>query len=226
MLNQIFKFAGKVGVDDWVVKLFFLFVATDMTFIIIHVIYAHTDLIPYNAFSLATDRGYSELFQYIKEYWSALFSGLLALQFRSPLYLSWSLLLFYLLLDDSLQIHEKLGGFISNQLSFSSMFNLRAKDFGELTVSIVVFLLFLCAIYISYSWSDHLSRQRSKHLIRLLFILAFFGVVVNMLHIAFKTSHLLDTLFTVIEDGGEMLIMSLITCYILSWFVRLKKIVT
>jgi hypothetical protein len=61
--------------------------------------------------------------------------GFLATKRRSALYFSWFLLFFYFLLDDSLQIHERLGRLISIQLEFSGFFNLRSVDFGELLIS-------------------------------------------------------------------------------------------
>jgi hypothetical protein len=82
---------------------------------------------------------------------------------------------FYLLLDDSLQIHEKLGGFISYKLNFSSWLNLRPQDFGELSVSILVSLFFLIFISTTYYFSDRFSRKISKYLIMALFALALFG---------------------------------------------------
>lgn len=141
--------------------------------------------------------------------------GFLALSKRSLLYLIWSLLFFYLLLDDSLQIHEKLGTLISSKLNFSSWFNLRAQDFGELTVSISVSLFFLIFISIAYYFSDRLSRKTSRCLIMALCALALFGIVVDMIHIAVKFPSLY-TLLALIEDGGENVVMSLIVCFIFS----------
>ncbi|MGH8002251.1 MAG: hypothetical protein ACREPR_23185 [Brasilonema sp.] len=122
------------------------------------------------------------------------------------------MLFFYLLLDDSLQIHEKLGDFISYKLNFSSWLNLRPQDFGELTVSILVSLFFLIFISITYYFSDRFSRKTSKYLMMALFALALFGIVVDMVHIAVKSPSLY-TLLGLIEDGGEQVVMSAIVSY-------------
>ena len=99
--------------------LLYLFLATDLIFIIVHIIYKSNQVpsLAYAYYSIEEDKGYAELFQYIKEYWIALLLGFLAVQKRSFVYLGWSLLFFYILLDDSVQIHEKLGIIISSQLA-------------------------------------------------------------------------------------------------------------
>jgi hypothetical protein len=204
-----------VKLDDknYSIKLLYLLLATDVIFLVIHVIYSYSGILSNPRFSLEVDRGYSELFQYLKEYWIILLLGFLAVQKRSPLYLAWSLLFSYLLLDDSIEIHENLGLAISNQLAFSSALNLRAKDFGELIVSASVGLFFLILISIAYRFGDRTSRKTSKHLIVMLFGLALFGIVVDMIHIAVQ-SPLLDPLFTILEDGGEMVVMSVIASFV------------
>ncbi|GAB1541305.1 hypothetical protein NUACC21_39760 [Scytonema sp. NUACC21] len=205
----------KLYLSTWSSKLLYLLLAMDFTFIALHIIYTYTDLISNSSFSIEQDRGYAEIFQYFKEYWSVLLLSFLAFRQRSFLYLIWSLLFFYLLLDDSLQIHEKLGVFISRKLNFSSWFNLRAQDFGELTVSILVSLFFLIFIGITYYFSDRFARKTSRYLILALFALALFGIVVDMVHIAVKSPSLY-TLLGLIEDGGEQVVMSGIVCFIFS----------
>lgn len=205
----------KLDVKNGSSRLFYLLLATDVVFIILHLIYEYSGILSNPRFSLELDRGYGELFQYLKEYWIVLLLGFLAVQKRSPLYLAWSLLFSYLLLDDSLEIHEKLGGVISNKLAFSSALNLRAGDFGELVVSASVGLFFLIFIAIAYRFGDRTSRKTSKYLIMMLCALALFGIVVDMIHILVLYTSL-DPLLALVEDGGEMVVMSVI-----AWFVFL-----
>lgn len=217
MLNIRLKYPIKVKLDkgNWAFKLFCLLLATDVVFIVLHLIYSYSNLISNDVFSLEKDRGYSEIFQYVKEYWSALLLGLLAVRGHSFLYLIWSVLFFYLLLDDAVQIHEHLGALISSKFSFHAMFHLRAVDFGELAVSAVAGLLFLIAIAINYRLGDRLSQKVSKYLIILLFALAFFGVAADMFHVLLS-SPFLDPILILVEDGGELVVMSLIVCFVFS----------
>jgi hypothetical protein len=205
----------KTDLSNWPIKFLGLFLATDIVFIIIHIFYLNTDLVSNPYFSIEQDRGYAEFFQYIKEYWIALLLGWLGLRNRSILYGAWSLLFLYLLLDDSCSVHEKLGLTIGNKLSLLPTFNLRSADLGELIVSAGVGLFFLVLIAIAYRFGDRLSRKTSRHLVTLLFALALFGIVIDLLHIALPFPSWADFL-GLLEDGGEMVVMSIIAWLVFS----------
>ena len=203
----------KFNFSDSTIRLFFLLLVTDISFMGLHLIYAYTGFTSNHSFSIDLDRGYAEIFQYIKTYWIAILLVVLAVRLRSILYFIWSALFLYLLVDDSCKIHENLGGYISYRLAFSSWLNLRAQDFGELVVSATVGLVFLVCIGTAYYFGDRLSKQMSKNLIMMLFGLALFGIIVDMLHIAIQITTL-DPIFAVLEDGGEMVVMSVIACFV------------
>ncbi|OKH37524.1 hypothetical protein NIES2119_12495 [[Phormidium ambiguum] IAM M-71] len=199
------------------IRLFYLFLVTDIAFMLLHLIHHYTGLITNSAFSLETDRGFAEVFQYIKEYWIAIILVFLAVKTRMFLYGSWSLLFFYLLLDDAGKIHERLGTVFTKQLAIPGMFNLRGQDFGELLVISIVVVVFLTLITITYRFGDATARKVSKHLIMMMFALAFCGVILDLFHIA-ASSPGLDPILMLLEDGGELVIMSFIAGYILSLF--------
>lgn len=215
-----------LGLENWAVTLFYLFLVTDIGFIILHLIYSYTALIPGETipsklFSLETDRGYSELLQYVKEFWIALLLGVLALRKRSRLFLSWSLLFFYFLIDDATGFRERLAVVISRKLAFVGLFNLRPIDFGELTISAGFGLFFLAAIATTYRFSDRCAREISKKLTLLLLALVFFGVAIDILHIAIKIPAI-EPILIAVEEGGEMIVMSLITCFVFSQSLQQK----
>ena len=203
----------KLDANNNSTRLLYLFLATDFVFIILHILYLRTDILSNPYFSIEQDRGYPELFQYIKEYWIALLLSLLAWRKHSFLYFCWSLLFFYLLLDDAASIHEKLGRIISDGLAFSPALNLRAIDFGELIVSTLVGLFFLICIASAYRFSDRSSKKDTRYLIVFLFALALFGIVVDMLHIAIGSSYWEPSL-ALVEDAGEMIVMSFIAGFV------------
>ncbi|AFZ18051.1 hypothetical protein [Allocoleopsis franciscana] len=204
----------KLDLKDNSIRFLYLFLVTDLAFIVIHLVYVHADVLSNPSFSLDQERGYSEIFQYIKEYWIALLLGALAVKQRSALYLGWSLLFFYLLLDDSLTIHEILGAIISEKLDLQAVFNLRALDFGELIVSAGVGLFFLFFLAIAYRFASRIPRETSKSLIIMFLVLAVFGIAVDMLHSMLRFSLFWEPLLAMLEDGGEMVVMSVI-----AWFV-------
>jgi hypothetical protein len=216
------KFWDRLHLGAWAMKLLCLCLVTDFAFIVFHFLYEYSALSKNALFNISRDGGYAEAFQYMKEYWSIGLLIFLAIQTRSRLYLSWSSLFCYLLIDDSLNIHEKLGSFIAEKLAFSALFRLRAVDFGELLVSGVSGLFFLTLIAIAYYLGDSFFRRASKKLIMMLLVLAFFGVVVDMLHVVFKFSRF-EPLFSVLEDGGEMVVMSVMLCFIFSLSGRIQE---
>ena len=217
-----FNFFGKFNFSNQSIRVLYLFLATDLAFMLLHLIYSYTGLTTNPAFSLETDRGFSEIFQYVKEYWIAIVLGILAVKTGLFLYGTWSLLFFYLLFDDAAEIHERLGYIITNQFAIPGMFNLRGQDFGELAVTGIVALFFLLLISVTYQFSDYSSQKISKKLILMMFALAFCGIILDLVHIAFN-SQMLDPLFMLLEDGGELVVMSFITCYVLSLFEFLNS---
>ncbi|NJR52038.1 MAG: hypothetical protein HC780_23165 [Leptolyngbyaceae cyanobacterium CSU_1_3] len=195
---------------------------TDFAFIVFHFLYEYTVLSKNPLLHISRDGGYAELFQYLKEFWSIALLSFLAIQTRSRSYLSWSSFFCYLLIDDSLSIHERLGDFIAEKLAFSALLKLRPVDFGELLVFGVSGLFFLTLIAIAYYLGDSFFRRASRKLIMLLLVLAFFGVAVDMLHVVFKFSRF-EPLFSVLEDGGEMVVMSVMMCFIFSLSGRIQE---
>ncbi len=152
---------------------------------------------------------------YPKEYWIGLLLLYLALTKHSLVYLSWSLLFGYLLLDDSFQIHEELGAEAISYFKLSPWLGLRAQDFGELIVSGFFGLCFLALIGVAYYFSESSTKRNCKRLLAMLLALVLFGIVIDMVNIIIKSPMWKPVLVTV-EDGGEMLVMSVI-----AWFVFL-----
>jgi len=194
-------------------KLLILLIAADVSFIVLHLFHTYTILLPDNLFSIGQDRGYGEFFQYTKELWVAILLFLLGLRKRKFLYIIFAFLFLYFLIDDALEVHERFGAFLSDFLNFQPNLGLRAIDFGELAVSIFFGALFFIAIGITHHQSDSFARTVSKYLIILIVLLALFGVVMDMLEIIVEHA-VVNPILVMIEEGGEMLVMSMIT-----WFV-------
>jgi len=191
-------------------KVLFLLLLADFVFMLLHGIYT-MDLVSNDLYSIDSDGGHAEMFQYIKEFWIVVILFVFSIRRKHIIYFAWSSLFVYFLLDDSLRIHESFGIYLAKYFEFQSMFQLRAQDFGELLVSILFGLLLFTFIGVSYLFSDTVAKRISKHLFILVFSLAFFGVIGDMLHTIIPWG---NSLFGFIEDGGEMLVMSIIVCYV------------
>ncbi len=188
-------------------SLLFILISTDLIFIALHILYVYGIIDGNSNFSLEKDFGYSEIFQYIKEYWSFLLLFLVFMDKRKLTYLIWSAFFLYLLLDDFLCIHESVGEYLANYFNIQPKFNLRAVDFGEILVSFLVGLVFVILFLFTYIKEKIEEKIMTRNLVVLVFALAFFGVFIDLLHIALPFG---ENKLAVIEDGGEMFVMSII----------------
>ena len=126
----------------------------------------------------------------------------------------------YLLLDDALQIHERGGTLVAARLGLMHAFRLRGKDFGELAVSAAAGILLLPLLIWAYRSGSQMFRKVSQDLILLILVLVFFGVVIDMVGIAIQAGKGVGFIMGVIEEGGEMIAVSLILWYVFLRTVR------
>jgi len=189
-----------------------LLVVADCGFIFLHILLI-TGVLDSPLLSLGHDRGYSEIFQYIKEFWIIALLLIVLTKTRTTGYGVWALLFLYLLLDDALQLHETFGVYLANRIDLNSIVGLRIQDFGELAISATAAALLLMSLILPYLRGAPAFRQTTKHLLLLILSLAFFGVFVDMLHVMFRSWNIAAFL-EVVEEGGEMLVVSVIVWYV------------
>jgi hypothetical protein len=195
-----------------------LFICADAVFIIVHMIKVpliNAGLIDsslMNTLSIVNDSSFADVFQYLKYFWVMILLALLSLKVKSIYFIPWVLLFLYFLLDDMLQIHETFGRVIG--ANFEPMLGLRGVDFGELVVSAIAGSVIFSSIAIAFWKGNQFFRAFSLDMLFLVGVLVAFGVGLDILHSAvhsfFPTfSDILGT----IEDGGEMVSMSLLVWY-------------
>ncbi|NJP10442.1 MAG: hypothetical protein HC866_13990 [Leptolyngbyaceae cyanobacterium RU_5_1] len=112
-----------------------------------------------------------------------------------------------------MQIHERIGGYIAANLSFMPILGLRLQDFGELAVSASAGIILLLSLILAYANGSEMFRKISQDFALLLCGLIFFGVVVDVIHVAINLGGKVNFVLGVIEDAGEMLSVSLILWY-------------
>lgn len=188
-----------------------LLIAGDFVFVALHFIGKIFELTP--LLNIEKDQGYAEFYQYTKFFW--IFSLLIYLCFwRDGRFLAWAFLFLYLLADDALSIHENVGGIISERLDFAPLFGLRLQDYGELAVTGVMFIFLFGPLFWVYWNGSQEFKSTSRNIAILLSSLIFFGVVVDMLHVMVDFGGRVSFLLGVVEDGGEMLSVSLVLWYV------------
>lgn len=198
----------------WSLFLLILLISADLVFCGVEILYAW-EYTGNHMYSLTTDRGYAEVYGYIKFFWIII--GLLWLTYEKyqPVYIVAALLFFYFLLDDSMKLHETMSGNIIDWFDLVPALDLRAQDVGEITVSVFVGFFFLITGWLAFKYSDNFARRVGFYLLIGVIGLAFFGVGADILHqILWSESPWINTPLVILEDGGELIVVSVIC-----WFV-------
>lgn len=197
------------------IRLFFiLLVCGDLVFIAIHVGHITTPALRGAHYSLETDGGLAEFYQYMKQFWLTLCLATAYFQRRELPFLCWSGLFGFLLLDDALQIHERAGRWLGQALGLPAVFGLRPDDLGELIVAGVVGGVLLVTLAVTQWRHRGPSWRASRDLLILTGALASCGVLLDTVHVvAYFRLPAFSTFLALLEDGGEMLIVSALTAY-------------
>jgi len=200
-------------------QLLLLFLLADLFFIFFHILHTAPDeWLPFfsnDAFAITEDLGMAEGFQYIKEFWIFLLLGFLALRRHKKELIGWSLLYGYLLADDMFSLHEKLGdaigGLFDNSLNGILVADLELDDIGEVIGILGIGLLFALILIPTFLRLQSDARPLFRTLTWLLAALLFFGLGLDFLD-RFADANVIQEMFKMAEDGGEMLVMS-VTCW-------------
>ena len=196
-------------------RLLLVLVCVDVLFIVLHVLYSFREYTGLDnpRFSIAKDQGFAEIFQYLKYALVISIFLFLGRHKTRSFYLIWGLLFSFFLLDDSYGLHESYGGWVAAFLGYAPLFSLRPQDFGELTIYVAIASLFLGLIGIAYFRIGTYYRAICKQLLTLLLGFAGFAVVIDMLH-SMVQSFIFNNVLRLFEDGGEMIMMSLICAFV------------
>ncbi len=169
----------------------------------------------YNRFTVDRERGFAELYQYLK---FSLIAGLLFYLFRKQrawTYALWASIFTLALLDDALGLHERGGRFLVSRFDIPHALGLRGQDFGELITWSALGVAVLLALWISYRRATPKLRHLSRRLAWRFALLGVFGLGLDVVHSLFRASPVaLQEGFAVLEDGGEMVVASLIAAFV------------
>lgn len=198
-----------------------LFLVTiDIVFMVVHFLHKSTPILPATEFDIAQDRSYAEFFQYAKTLILSIFLWLLCYRQRSLIYGFWAAVFAFIFVDDAFELHEQIGTFLVNQFTLPALFNLRPQDIGEMLIYAAYAVTILTGCLVAHYYDrDKIVRQFSLRIFSILVLLGIFGCVVDFMHVqvvSLSLPKVVVGMFTLAEDGGEMLVVSL-----LLWFVGL-----
>lgn len=186
----------------------------DLTFLAIHLFHGLTPYFANPLFNLEADNGYAERYQYLKYVGIMVLLSCLCVKRKRLSFLPWILLFAYFLADDAWQLHEELGAWIAERIPYQPPFRLRTQDLGELLVSAVAGLILLPSFLATYYFGPPSVRKIFHDLLLFLALLLAFAVGVDMVHATFIGSPRIELVLGVIEDGGELIAISLFGWYV------------
>ncbi len=181
-------------------RFFLALLAIDMVFLALHASHVRYDRPGSGMWLISRDRGFPEIWQYVKE--AAIVALLLTCyrRRRSPVTLAWAVAFAYFLVDDSLEIHETLGDVLAAALDLGTPFGIEGRDVGQILVSGSVGLVLVIAVAVTTMTDRSPDRALTMRLLPVLAAIGFFGVVADVIDV-------IDVL-GLVEDGGEMAAMS------------------
>lgn len=192
----------------------------DLLFIITHVLFVYLIFkrVPFDwsiskVFQLNYDGGYPEIYQYLK-YLFIILTLIYTMHTRKIYnYLSWFILFVLLLLDDAFQFHERFATWVAERFNYTSMFGLRPQDLGELTYIGLFGPFLLLFLILGYYYGNKKIKKTYIDLGLLFGLFLCFGIGIDMLHQLVGDNRFIVLFMIILEDGGEMITLSLLTWY-------------
>jgi hypothetical protein len=161
-------------------------------------------------FSLDSNTGLAQLFSSGQ---TMLLIGLLlrlGAQTRTALYPALAAVFLLVLLDDALALNQLLGEPLAGALGLVDRPRLEAQSVAEMMVYGVLALPLLGMLAATFLRAPIEHRRAGAGFVLLLALLAFFATVMDLVHLAFIKSFFGSRLLLeVVEEGGEMLTLSL-----------------
>lgn len=212
-IKKFSEFTGNFNIQEATIFLVLLLCA-DFVFFSLHLVQSLIPGIYDPLYSLEVDKGYPEMFQYIKWFWITILLVYTSIKKHSSFFLAWAIVFAYFLLDDALIIHERVGFYFAENFEFVPPFGLRLNDVGELAASIIAAIILGSIIFVACFKGNKVFRKMSHDLILLILFLIFFGIIVDLSIYVFNLKEKGMAIVGFIEDAGEMLITSLILWYV------------
>jgi hypothetical protein len=200
--------------------LFGLILAADLAILVIYCVWAwevHFNLkgsyFYDKPFYSSVDGSLMETAGYFKEAACAVMLGIIASRRRSGLFAALCLLLFYILLDDSIRIHERFGAVLAARGVPDAFSQFVADGFdGIIPIGLVV---------LGWFRADRALRSAGSAILVSIAILLFFAVGIDTVHqmIAEETKNG-QKFYALFEDGGELLSLTLVLATVTGVFLR------
>lgn len=185
-----------------------LLVTVDLAFVIVHCWSIAADS-PNLLLRVDMDRSYPEVYQAIKYVFLSVLIVACAMHYRSWRIGLWLVVTGYFFLDDIMMLREKPAIELMDRWDLPLLPGLRALDTAELILIAAAAGLIVIPLLLGYLTGGCSSRRFYRVLGLFTLLLVVFGVGVDMLHVLVMHGGL--DLVSLLEDGGEMIVVSLMT---------------
>lgn len=188
--------------------------AIDFVFISLHTLKS-LDYLSGPNFSVTKNFGYGESFMYLNELFIISCFLWLAYKFRRSIFYLWGAVFVYVLLDDSMEVHEKIGYYLGGWIKqHSDIMPEIAKESAEMSSFVLFGIVLFTPILLLYVKAKNRSlKVFTQDLLILFGGLLFFGIGIDFLNIFFATGTFLNGFLGLLEDAGEMVMISMIAWY-------------
>ena len=199
--------------ESWLLEALALLLAADLAFALVEMAVVISDYGFPGAYRLSLQTegfGLAEMYGYAHE---LLIFGILtdaALRLRNAVVWFWAAFFLYVFIDDAFQVHENAGGVLAHQFGLQSTGGLRPQDLGELAFYAFAGVVIIGSLVAVERRTGPGLDSLTLLMLPLLSAYGFFAVVADVaLSLRFETS---------IEDGGELLCLSLILVSTAAWW--------
>ena len=190
--------------------------AGDLLFMALHWLHLHTGALTSELWSIERDGSFGEMYQYLKYLGIGLALAHLFRRTRLPVLVGWIGVFAFLLLDDSMRIHERFGLGMVAWIHLPDFGGLRGRDIGELIFAALVIAVLAPVLALGFTRGSPSSRGLSADLTFCLAALAACAIGGDTIH-RMLTGTVINTAAGMMEDGGEMMALSLTCYYVAQW---------
>ncbi|MFT5196361.1 MAG: hypothetical protein ACI9EW_003628 [Cellvibrionaceae bacterium] len=195
-------------------QLFTFIILGTIAFIIIHLFHTYWGTPASDLFDIEVDNSLPEIFLYVQELGIVILLFSMWRKDEKLVYLAWTLIFTYVLLDDSLLLHERIGVFLVDAFGVENNYGVRGRDITEVAVQLGFGIpLVTFAAWAHFFRADPPSRRISVILFFLLALLATFAIIIDWFHVKIMIEGSKEIIGT-IEDGGEMFIVTATLWYV------------
>ena len=162
------------------------------------------------------DRGYPEIFGYGLELAACALFYMVARTYRTKQWYAFAAILFLTFLDDAFELHEAIGHMVNAGMGLSPVAGDLIGFSSTGLLSVVFWLAGARLIRTEEDWA--------RYLVFTVYFatLIFFGVGVDAVH-GMLGRNMSQTLMTLIEDGGELVMTAVISLSALGMWLRQKR---